>query len=404
MRFFNTSDIPAKLAEESFAANLVRLNPSGKAQIFGLSGLAHTRSINAISHSWFTKRSKFPQVTVKTAALSTDTNIEVNVVATNTDDNLSFIVPNMILRVQIVTGVSISIEHMYVTSVNYGTGMITVTRGFGGTTPIAVPIGSTLVAVGNAHGQGSEAPKPVSVLPELYTNNTQIFRNAWGNSRTLDRIKMRAGNGATAENKMDAMFFHGAAIEEQLLFGHKGMTVDSDGNPLTTMGGLEQIIGDLAPQNISVADASGTSFDDLEAMLEPLLDFQVDGSTKSELNMYVGKTALKAVNQIGKLYGDLNVTMNETSFGQRFLSFNTTRGSFNMIEHPLLNSNPTWAKMAFVIDTAALDVMYLDKTFHDDIKGTGKDAMAGVYTTELTLELQNPYSCGIIYNLTKGIA
>lgn len=400
MRFFNTSDTPADLAEKSFAANLLRMNPAGKAQLFGLSGLAHTRTFSAISHSWFTKESKFPQVTASADANQTST-LTVSVVATNTNDNLRFIVPNMILRLQKLSGASVNVEHMYVTNVNYATGVISVERGFGGTTPIDVKIGDMLIAVGNAHGQGSAAPQPVSILPSMYTNNTQIFRNSWGNSRTLAQIKLRAGDGATAENKRDAMFFHGAAIEEQLLFGRKGVTTDVAGNPLTTMGGLEQIIGDLAPQNLNVAGAT-TTFDQLEAYLDPLLDKQVDGATKSELNMYVGKNALRVINQIGKLEGTYQVVQQETSFGQRFMSFQTTRGNFNLIEHPILNTNPTWAKMAFVVDTAALDIMYLSKTFHDEIKGSGKDAEAGVFTTELTLELQNPFSCGVIYNLTAG--
>lgn len=403
MRFYNSADIPANLAEESFAANLLRLNPRGKAQLFGLSGLAHTRTFSAIKHAWWTKKSKFPQVTVATGGggAASVTTLTVNVVATNTDDNITFIIPNTILRLQKISGASVLVEHMLVTSVNHTTGELTVVRGFGGTTPMTVADADVLIAVGNAFGQGSDAPSPISILPTMYDNNTQIFRNAWGNSRTLAEIEMRAGGGATAENKLDAMFFHGAAIEEQLLFGRKDVSVDQHGAPLTTMGGLEQIIGDLAPQNISVAGAT-TTFDQLESMLDPLLDYQVDGSTKAELNMYVGKTALKAINQIGKLEGSYQVTQNETSFGQRFMNFRTTRGEFNLIEHPLLNANATWAKMAFIVDTAALDIMYLHKTSHDEIKGSGKDAEAGVYTTELTLELQNPFSCGVIHNLTEG--
>lgn len=401
MRFYNTSDVPAKLAEESFAANLLRINPRGQAQIFGLSGLAHVKTIQAIKHGYFTKRSKFPQVVLAANAAAGATSITVNLVATNTDQNLAFIVPNAILRFQKVSGASVLIEHVYVTAINYGTGVLTVIRGFGGTTSQALTAGDTLIAVGNAQGQGSNAPKPVSILTDFYDNNTQIFRNSWGNSRTLAEIKLRAGDGASTENHNDAMFFHGSAIEQQILFGHKGATVDADGNPLTTMGGLEQIIGDLAPQNISVAGAT-TTFDQLETMLDPLLDYQVNGSSKSELNMYVGKQALKAINQIGKLAGDYQVVQSENSFGQRFRSFQTTRGNFNLIEHPLLNTNSAWAKMAFVVDTAALDLLYLHKTSHDEIKGTGKDAVGGVYTTELTMEVTNPLSCGIIHNLTAG--
>lgn len=404
MEFFHSGNIPANLAEESFSASLIRVDPAGKAQIFGLSGLAKTRSIAAIEHGWWTKKSKFPRINVSTAANAAATTLAISNVITNTSDNLDFIVPNMILRLQKVTGTTIAIEHMYVREVNRGANTITVVRGFGATTPLAVEVNDKLTAIGNAHGQGSMAPKPVSVLPDRYVNQTQIVRNTWGNSRTLSRIKMRAGDGAPAENKRDAMFFHGAAIEEIILFGRKGITTADDGAPLTTCAGIEQIVADLAPQNLHVADSAGTSFEELEAMLDPLVDYKVNGATKSEHMLYVGKTALKTINQIGKLNGQYQMVQSENSFGQRFTNLQTTRGNFTLIEHPLLNTNADWAKMAVAVDTASLDVMYLDKTFHEDIEQVGRDAQAGVYTTEFTLEMVNPFSNGIIYNLTQAKA
>lgn len=403
MQLFNTNNVPANLAKESFAANMFQVDPNGQAQIFGLSGLAKSRSITSIEHGWWTKKSKFPQINVATGVAAGATVIEITAVITNTDDNLDFIVPNTVLRLQKVTGTSITIEHLYVSAIDRGASTITVIRGFGGTTPMAVAANDKLVAIGNAHGQGSEAPMPVSILPTRYVNQTQIFRNAWGNSRTLASIAMKVGDGASATNKADAMFFHGAAIEETLLFGRKGITTDSDGQPLTTMAGIEQVLTDLAPNNLHVADTAGTNFDTLEGYLDGLMDFKLNGAGKSVHNMYVGKTALATINGIGKLEGNYQLVQSENSFGQRFSTFQTTRGTFNLVEHPLLNTNREWAKMAIVVDTASLDVMYLDKTFHKEIEQTGRDAEAGVFTTELTMEMTNPLSNGIIYNLTKAV-
>lgn len=403
MEFYHSGNIPANLARESFAANLFQVDPNGKAQIFGLSGLAKTKTISAIEHGWWTKKSIFPRVTASATATTADTTISITNVTSGADGNLSYIVPNTILRVQKVSGASVNIEHMYVTGVNRGANTIAVIRGFGGTTPVAIAVGDALTSIGNAHGQGSEAPKPISMLPTRYVNQTQIIRNAWGNSRTLAGIGMKVGNGASASNKADAMFFHGASIEETLIFGRKGITTDADGRPLTTMAGIENILADLAPQNLNVAGAT-TTFAQLEAYTDPLLDYKVNGAARSEFNMYVGKQALKTINQIGKLEGTYQVVQTENSFGQRFSKFQTTRGDFNLIEHPILNTNAEWAKMAVIVDTAALDIQYLSngRTTHTEIEQSGRDAEAGVFTTEMTLELSNPYSCGIIYNLTAG--
>lgn len=405
MEFFDTSNIPANLAKRSFSANLIRLNPNGKAPLFGLSGLAKTKTTNAIEHGWWTKVAIFPELTVKTGVDNSATSISITAVTGSKDGNIDFVVPGVILRhTKVTSGSTRTVELLHVTAVDTSGGTVTVVRGFGGTTAQAIATGDKLVTVGNAHGQGSDAPEPVAILPTRYVNNTQIFRDAWGNSETLAAVGLEVGDSAPVENKRDAMFFHSQAIEKAILFGRKGVTTDAKGRPLTLMAGIEQIVEDHVPSNIRVADSAGTTYETLETYLDPLLDFKKDGASTENLNIYLGKQALKAINQIGKLSGEYQIVQNQTSFGLRFMSFQTTRGTFNLIEHPLLNTNAEWAKMAFVVDTSSLDIRYLRQTKHKDIEQTGKDAMAGVYTTELTLEIQNPWSFGVIYNLTAGKA
>ena len=84
---------------------------------------------------------------------------------------------------------------------------------------------------------------------------------------------------------------------------------------------------------------------------------------------------------------------------------------FNLVEHPLLNTNDTWKKMAFVLDLGSFDLMYLTgrDTLHDKYNKRGDitdgaDAEGGVLTTECTLEMVNPLANGVIYNLTDAAA
>lgn len=405
MDFYNTTDLPANLADESFAANLLRLSPNGTAKIFGLTGLAKTIPYASASHMWFTKKQRFPVLTLSSAALAGDTTLNITPISDSGDGNLDYIKSGAVLRVEHF-GVTMSFEHLYVVDVDRAADTIDVIRGFGGTTPAAIATTETIIKIGNAFGQGSNAPSPTTFPMQEYVNYNQIVRDSWGVARTANQIKLRAGlgTGIGAENKRDSAFQHAVAIEQIMIFGRRGTTTDLEGNPMTLCGGIEQMITDMAPGNLVTADSAGTSFKDIESYLDPLLDYKVDGMGPSYMNIYCGKTALKTFNDLGKMEHQCQITPEKTSFGQRFVKFQTTRGEFNLIEHPMFNTNPNWAKMALVLDTGVLDLLYLQKTMHEDIEQVGKDSKGGVFTTEFTLQMKNAFSSGIIYNLTSASA
>jgi hypothetical protein len=82
-----------------------------------------------------------------------------------------------------------------------------------------------------------------------------------------------------------------------------------------------------------------------------------------------------------------------------------------MIEHPLFNSNPSWQKMAVILDLSSFNLAYLGdrKTMSKDFNVEGKiasdngiDAIGGTLTTELTVLVKNPPANGVIFNLTAG--
>ena len=206
---------------------------------------------------------------------------------------------------------------------------------------------------------------------------------------------------------MDFMWFHAVSIETAILFGTKspddiGDTAPTyNARPITTMDGIENSIRNFAPSNIIAAGAT-TTMVQLSGMLEPVLDYQTNMSDSNERIIYCGKTALKVINDLGKLDSQNTSDVDETVFGQRFRMFRTTRGDFKVIEHPLLNTTPNRAKMAFVMDFRAFDLRWLRETTKEDIKGTGKDEDAGVITSELTLEFKNPFACAVIHNLTAA--
>lgn len=404
MRFYSSSDLPIDLAQKSFAANIARKMPNGTAPLFAMTGLAKKKMAKDIEHGYWTKSMQFTQVTITAEAAAVDTVLEV---ATTMG-----ILPNQVIRVArpFVGGLFQAPEYLRVLSVDHGASTISVERGFADTTALAlIPAGTKVPVLANAHPEGSPRPVSRAIVPERVMNYTQIFRNAWSQSRTLAAIQQIVGKGTVAENRADCAAFHASDIEFSILMGRKSLDVDSvTGEPIHTMDGLEAIIETHAPTNLREAGTT-TNYDQLEDLLDPVLDFKTDFMQGNERTVFCGKQALKVINQIGRLSGEYQIRDGQTRFGLRFSTFTTTRGVFHMVEHPLLNTNEEYQKMAFVVDLSSFELPYLEgrdtqvEMINGNMQSTdGTDATGGIMTTEVTTEIMNPFACGIIYNLRQA--
>lgn len=400
MQFYDTSNIPTDLAKRSFAAGLTRIMPNGSAPLFAMSGYAKKTTALQIEHGYWSKTMIYPSVTVNGSHLSTDTTINV--------DSSIEIVPGELLRFQkAYAGTEAQhtamAEIMLVENVVSAT-QITVVRGFAGSTPAALPDNTVLVSIGSAFEQGSNAPTSRAVKPVRHLNNTQIFRDAWDITGTLAAVQMEQGYNTVTENKADCGAFHAQAIEKAAFFSKKSMGW-KNGRPLSTMDGIESLIQQYAPANLYEAGAT-TSYTQLETYLNPVFDYMTDAMSGNVRTLFVGGTAMQVINNIGRLSGVYQIMDGQTGFGLQFKQFKTSRGTFNIIEHPLFNTNTDWKKMAVAVDLSSFDFAYLQgrDTFHTEINGkgmstNGRDAIGGVLTSELTVQMTNPFACAIIYNL-----
>lgn len=404
MEFYDTDQLSNDIAKRSYTATLLRLNPNGNSPILALSGAAKTKKATGIGHTYWTQTAEYTTV-VLTVAISTANQTTLTASAAD----VAKLIPNMILRYQDPTDHSLY-EHMLITSIDSAT-TFTVVRGFSESTPLtSVAIGEVLVDIGSAFEQGSLPPVPRSMGFVPATNFTQIFRTAYGLSKTLAASQVDVGEGNVAESKRDAMFYHGIDLERSILFGKKSpqnlgdkaaVSMVFNGRPMTTMDGIESSIRNYAPTNLHQAGAT-TTFDQLETMVDPLFDYKTNMMDTNTRTIYCGKQALKVFNRLGKADSQNTSTVQTTKYGQRFRQFSTTRGDFNIVEHPILNTNNVWAKMAFVMDLSSFDLRWLRPTSTEPIKGTGRDEEAGVMTSELTLEFGNPFACAVIYGLTDA--
>ena len=401
---FNSSQFTTDFAKKSFAGMITRLMPNGSSPLFGLTSMLPTETAVQIEHGFFTKTMLFPAVVTGGAGqLAADTTFTV--VST------SNILPGMILRVD-TTG-----ENVLVNSIISAT-QLTVQRAIGTVAAANIAAAVSLFQVGNAFEESSTRPNALVINPVRVTNLTQIFRNTWAVSDSVKETLVIAGETNVAESKMDAAAFHAADIEKDLFFGQKFQGT-RNGQPFRTMDGHINIVSTLAnyPPSyaaVNVTTAGGTTnYTQLQNALEPLFNQATDPRGGNERLLFVGGTARRVINDIGRLNGTYFISDGQTSFGLQFGSFKTARGTFRMIEHPLFNSNASWAKMAVAVDLSTFRVAYLGsrktqhKYFNNDLENAqdnGIDATGGTYTTEMTCVVKNPPANGVIFNLTAGAA
>jgi hypothetical protein len=238
---------------------------------------------------------------------------------------------------------------------------------------------------------------------------------------------MIAGDTNIAENKLDCAAFHAADIEKALFFGQKFMGT-RNGQPFHTMDGIYSIVNNLnyypstySSVNVTVAGGT-TNYTQFEAAFDPCFNQATDPKYANERVLFVGGTAKKVINNIGRLNGTYFMVDGQTSWGLQFSTIKIARGTFRIIEHPLFNTNSSWSKYAIAVDLNTFRIAYLGdrKTQHlafnvdvansggitgdGDAQDNGIDAIGGTLTTEATAIIKNPPAFGIMTGLTAAAA
>lgn len=391
--YYNTTNSGTQdYLAKSFAGTLIRLSPNGQCPLFGLTSMLPEAKATAVEHGYFAKTMVFPSVQMNGAVLAAATSLVV--------DSTDNILVGEMLRVN-TTGEIVRVSAV-VDSVT-----LTVRRATGQVAAANIADDVKLYSVGTSFEQGSNAPASRLMNPTRVMNNTQIFRSSWALAGTVTAITPIVGSSLVAESRIDCGLFHGADIEKAMFFGQKsGQTGNSQ--YLTTMDGIIESVRRLGPAGNTTVAGSTTTYAQLQTALNGCFDVTSNGRTGNRRTIFVGGLARHVINEIGRLSGNYQILDGTTSFGLQFQSFRTSRGEFKMIEHPMLNSNTDWSKMAVAIDIDSIRVPYLRKTSNVEygMDGryvtSGQDSVGGTMTTELTMEIVNPAAFAIITGLTAA--
>lgn len=396
---FNATKTPAALEQKSFAASMMRFFPNGSAPLLGLTSMTGTTKAKQIQHGYFSKTVQF---------------ITLNLAGGVTDDatTLTFASTNGLLPGTLLHNLATR-ETVRITAITSATA-VTVTRAFGRVAADAMTTAQDIIQVGSAFEQGSARPSPKAFKVVHITNYTQIIRNAWALTDTARATLMEVGFNNLNENKRDCGLMHGIEKEQALIWGQPYLDT-SGAQPIHATQGIIDAIEQYAPQNVETANAT-TSYEELVDMVENAFQVSTDMGDPRTRVAVGDSQAIKVLHEIGRKSGQVNIMQSETAFGMQFDSFKFYKGKLNLIEHPLFNGMGI-AGTLLILDIPSIKLAYMEgRNAKEELYGvggnhandagtvaTGVDAQGGSLTSEFAVEHVNPYSCGIIRGLTKGV-
>ena len=350
-----------------FASAILQVDPTGSAPLLALTSGMESAGASDVVITWFEENHLAGRIKNSTTALDSD-----DTALTAVDG--SQIVAGSIMLVE-ATG-----EYVFVTAVSGN--VLTITRGFAGTTAGAIAASGFLQRIGTAFEEGSSRPVGIAQLGYPRFNYMQIFRNSWDVTGTARFVEHITGD-VVAKNKADCSRFHAEDIERSFWFGKKSIGVQNS-KPFRTMDGLTAQI----TTNVS-AQSSNVTITNINDFLQDVFEKNIKGKPNERI-AFCGNTVVSVINTLVLKQGTYNIVAGETEFGMKVMKWITPFGDISLMTHPLFNENPLWTKDLHVLHPGAIRTRYLRKTAPDtyDSAGTraGVDADFGVLTTECSIE------------------
>jgi hypothetical protein len=286
-----------------------------------------------------------------------------------------------------------SAEVMLVTAVNTGTSTLTVTRGYGASTPAALSNGLTLNILGNAGLEGDTADAARFTARTRKTNYTQIFSSTVEVSGSELAVRQLAVQDELDYQKQQRLRELLRDLENCVINGRNAAaSPEGSASVRRTMKGLVA----FCTSNSFVPGAGGfpsdasLTEDQLNQALREIWKSSnghvdlivVNGQEKRAINSFVGTN---------RRYGP-----NENTFSNLVSQYESDYGVCRVV---LSRWVPTGTVL--LLDSGRIDVMPLSgRSFQYKPLGVTGDRESGQVIGEYTLELRNENAHGVISGLT----
>jgi hypothetical protein len=393
----DTSNFVAEARPKNWREGIMLLEPNGMAPLFALTSLLKSKSTDDPEYSWWEKTKQNQRVLFSTSINNTDTTTAITLSSGGTG-----LQPKHIMRIEE------SGELVLVLSITSDT-VITVQRGFSGTTKVAVNpatsgVNPNMHVVGSSFEEGSAAPSGLNFDPTKRRNYTQIFRNTLEITRTASKTRLRTGD-AVKEAKRECLELHSSEIEKALWLGQPFETT-FNGHPQRQTGGVASFIDS---GNIFTPTSNNL---DMETFENYMVEFFRYGS--NEKMGWTGNRGMLTIQQMARKNSAYQFMQGQKEFGMNVNRLISPFGTLTLKTHPMFNevtsgTNTTayWAldSWLFVLDMKELSYRYVDDTkYEKDLQSNGLDSMKSGYLTECGLEMHFPKAHALVKGLGAGIA
>ena len=389
-----TGDFGTDERPKDFREGILWYNPNGEAPIFALSAKAGKRVVKDPEFAWWNEGNALVRLRVSVAAVAADTTLTVDT-ADPTDTTMgvnwgtaTHLKPGDLLQVEPLTSAAETAayapEILEVDNVLSDT-QFTVKRAQAGSTAGSIAQNTYVTLIGSAYAEGTGVPKAVARNPIKSYNYTQIFKNTYELTATLDHTTMRTGDPWSNDKKRKG-FDHSRDIELSILFGRRSETVGENGKPKRTFGGLRTFI----PATNTTIFATAVTPNSLIDSVGMVFDYNTGaGDTRV---MFVGN---QAAIELGKIFNaatniHINASERVRVYGVDFQEVLLPSGRLLIKTHPLMSRHGIYKKSGFIIDFDALKWAPLsgrDTKAHDDVQAKDEDVRRGYYMTEAGIEV-----------------
>lgn len=275
-------------------------------------------------------------------------------------------------------------EIMRVTSVNYTTNTITVTRGAGSTSAAAINDDDWLLIIGPAFEEGSKSGDSNTTKLVKVTNFTQIFKTKFGVTLTADASKLYPADAAKDLKYLRAKhgIEHAKKIERAYWFGEKKEVVGPDNKPLRLSGGILEAINSAG--NVQDEASSGLT----EAEFRTFLQNYAFKYGSSEKYFFCGNIVLGYLESFSA--GKLQTVPGEKTYGVEVRRYISSFGTLNIVRHPMFDNQ--YAGIGVALDLSTVKHCPLngrDTVLETSIQENDADEQVDQYKSETGLQRVN---------------
>lgn len=265
-----------------------------------------------------------------------------------------------------------------------------------------------VIQAGTINPEGGEIPNGVGENPDEFSNLTQIFKDSYFITGTMQETELRYGDQEKMD-KMATLMRHGMGMEAAFLWGVQSETTGSNGQRKRTTGGLVNSIMTYAPDNVAsfyrstdTAYAGKTWIEAGSLFLDTFLSnlFQYGSSEKM---VFAGVGAIAGLNALARTYGHITIEPGQNKYGLSVDTWITPFGTINLKRHPMFTQSGTYRNALLAFEPQNLTYVVLgkrDAKYNDDeSNAAGLDAKKAYFMTEAGLEFHFPQTNMLLFGV-----